>query len=56
MTDTHGYTEQLFGLCHLLGYAFMPRLADLKDQQLYCLDRGGSSSKLGSVFRGSVSI
>jgi TnpA family transposase len=25
MTDTHGYTEQLFGLCHLLGYAFMLR-------------------------------
>jgi TnpA family transposase len=33
MTDTHGYTEQLFGLCHLLGYAFMPRLADLKDHR-----------------------
>ncbi len=56
MTDTHGYTKQLFGLCHLLGYAFMPRLADLKDQQLYRLDRGGSSSKLGSVFRGTVDV
>lgn len=27
-TDTHGFTEQLFGLCHLLGYSFMPRLKD----------------------------
>src|SRR3984893_436036 len=25
-TDTHGFTEQLFGLCFLLGYSFMPRL------------------------------
>lgn len=56
MTDTHGYTEQLFGLCHLLGYAFMPRLADLKDQQLYRLDRSGASNKLAPVFRGAVDV
>ena len=34
-TDTHGYTEQLFGLCFLLGFSFMPRIKDLADQQLY---------------------
>jgi TnpA family transposase len=34
-TDTHGSTEQLFGLHFLLGYSFMPRLRDLADQQLY---------------------
>lgn len=34
-TDTHGYTETVFALCHLLGYEFMPRIRDLKDQQLY---------------------
>ena len=28
-TDTHGFTEQLFGLCYLLGYSFMPRRKDL---------------------------
>jgi hypothetical protein len=38
-TDTHGFTEQLLGLCHLLGFSFMPRLKDLKDQQLYRPDR-----------------
>jgi TnpA family transposase len=37
-TDTHGFTEQLFGLCYLLGYSFMPRLRDLADQQLYRVD------------------
>jgi TnpA family transposase len=51
-TDTHGFTEQLFGLCHLLGFSFMPRLADLKDQQLYRLDR--ASPRLASIFRGTV--
>jgi TnpA family transposase len=53
-TDTHGFTEQLFGLCHLLGFSFMPRLADLKDQQLYRLDRG--ATRLGSIFRGAVDV
>jgi len=38
-TDTHGYTEILFALCYLLGYYFMPRIRDLKDQQLYRVDR-----------------
>jgi hypothetical protein len=37
-TDTHGFSEQLFGLCYLLGFGFMPRLRDLADQQLYRLD------------------
>lgn len=38
-TDTHGYTEILFALCHLLGFYFMPRIKDLKDQQLYRIDK-----------------
>lgn len=55
-TDTHGFTEQLFGLCHLLGYSFMPRLKDLKDQQLYRLDRSTAYGDLDSVFRGTVDV
>src|SRR6266704_792229 len=39
-TDTHGYTEIVFALCHLLGFYFMPRIRDLKDQQVYRMDRG----------------
>ena len=38
-TDTHGYTEIIFALCHLLGFYFMPCIRDLKDQQLYRIDR-----------------
>jgi TnpA family transposase len=38
-TDTHGYTEIVFALCHLLGFYVMPRIRDLKDQQLYRVDR-----------------
>lgn len=38
-TDTHGYTEIVFALCHLLGFYFMPRIRDLKDQKLYRIDK-----------------
>ncbi len=38
-TDTHGYTEIIFALCPLLGFYFMPRIRDLKDQQLYRVDK-----------------
>ncbi len=38
-TDTHGYTEIIFALCHLLGFYFMPRIRDLKDQQLYRVNK-----------------
>lgn len=53
-TDTHGFTEQLFGLCHILGIAFMPRLKDLPDQQLYRLDKRTDCGPLESLFRGVV--
>ena len=38
-TDTDGYTEIIFALCYLLGYEFMPRIRDLKDQQLYRINK-----------------
>ena len=41
-TDTHGFTEQLFGLCHLLGTAFMPRLKDLPADRVADRKMGGS--------------
>ena len=53
-TDTHGYTEHLFGLCYLLGFSFMPRLRGLADQQLYKIDRGTTYGRLEPLFRGGI--
>jgi TnpA family transposase len=36
-TDTGGATDHIFGLCHLLGFRFAPRLRDIKDRRLYLL-------------------
>ena len=32
----------MFGLCHLLGYRFAPRIKDLKDRKLYTIDKPGA--------------
>ena len=53
-TDTHGYIEDLFGLCYLLGYSFMPRIRDLADQQLYRIERKAVYPDLAGLFRGGV--
>lgn len=34
-TDTHGYSEMIFGALHLVGFSFAPRIKALKRQQLY---------------------
>ena len=34
-TDTHGYTEAVFGLTHLLGFSFAPRIKGIGKQRLY---------------------
>jgi TnpA family transposase len=33
--DTHGQSEVGFAFCHLLGFALLPRLKNLKKQRLY---------------------
>lgn len=34
-TDTHGFTEAIFALMHMMGITFAPRLKNLSDQTLY---------------------
>lgn len=34
-TDTHGYTEAVFGITHLLGFSFAPRIKGIDKQTLY---------------------
>jgi TnpA family transposase len=34
-TDTAGFTDHVFGLMHLLGFRFAPRICDLADKRLY---------------------
>ena len=53
--DQHGYTDQLFGLCHLLGYSLMPRLTVSK-QTLSKLDRTKHYGPLDAVLHATVDL
>jgi TnpA family transposase len=55
-SDTHGFTEHLFGLCALLGIAFVPRLKDLPDQVLSRIDRETDYGALQPLLRGSINL
>ena len=37
-TDTHGYTDQIFALCHLFGIKFAPRIKGISDLRLFYVD------------------
>lgn len=55
-SDTHGFTEQLFGLCFLLGYSFMPRFKDLKKQKLYKPVGVQVHQDLAALFSGVIDL
>jgi len=37
-TDTHGYSEVIFAVMHLLGFSFAPRIKKIGAQRLYSVD------------------
>jgi len=53
-TDTAGYTDQVFGLTHLLGFRFAPRLRDLSDSKIYTFGKTTGFPKLEKLLRGQI--
>ena len=53
-TDTAGFTDHVFGMCHLLGHRFAPRIRDLADKKLYLPDRDGAYPALTSLVGGTI--
>jgi TnpA family transposase len=47
-SDTAGFTEHVFALCHLLGFRFAPRIRDLADQAAIRSRRGDSVASTGT--------
>ena len=46
-TDTHGYSETIFGTTHLLGISFAPRIKDFQDQTFYAFEKRKVYEELG---------
>lgn len=55
-TDTDGYTEIVFALCHLLGFSFMPRIKNLKSQQLYRPEKRPAEGPFSPLLRKTMDL
>ena len=55
-TDTAGFTDHVFGLMHLLGFRFAPRIRDLKDTKLYIPKNEEDYSGLKSMTASTLNI
>jgi len=53
-TDTAGYTDQVFGLSHLLGFRFAPRIRDISEIKLYCAGKASDYPKIESILNGRI--
>ncbi len=49
MTDTASYSDVVFGLFHMLGYRFSPRLADLGDRRFWRIDASANYGVLNGI-------
>ena len=55
-TDTAGFTDHVFGLMHLLGFRFAPRIRDLGDTKLYIPKGEAAYSALSALIGGTLNI
>jgi TnpA family transposase len=53
-TDTAGYTDQVFGLSHLLGFRFAPRLRDISDTKLYTISSPNDFPDIKGILQGKI--
>lgn len=53
-TDTAGFTDHVFALCHLLGFRFAPRIRNLADTRLYSIEKPSSYATLAPLIGGLV--
>jgi TnpA family transposase len=53
-TDTAGFTDHVFALCHLLGFRFAPRIRDLADKRLCVPGKAAQWPALSALIGGSI--
>lgn len=53
-TDTAGFTDHVFALCHLLGFRFAPRIRNVGDTRLFTVEKPGIYPTLAPLVGGSV--
>lgn len=54
MTDTASYSDVIFGLFHVLGYQFSPRLADVGEARFWRIDASADYGALNGLARQTI--
>jgi TnpA family transposase len=54
--DTHGFTDHVFAIMHLLGFKFSPRIRDLADKRLYIYGNVDDYPTLSPMIGGNINI
>lgn len=53
-TDTAGFTDHVFGMMHLLGFRFAPRIRDLADKRLFVPGKQSDYPTLSVLIGGTI--
>ncbi|MBW4040210.1 MAG: Tn3 family transposase [Acidobacteria bacterium] len=56
MTDTAGYTDTVFGIFHLLGYQFSPRIADVGGARFWRVDKKADYGLLDDLALNKINV
>lgn len=55
-TDGGGVSDHVFGICHLFGIRFAPRIPDLKDRRLYSFEKPSAYPLLEPLIAGRIDV
>jgi TnpA family transposase len=55
-TDTEGFTDQVFGATHLLGYRFAPRIRNMKKTKVFTVRKPSRYPNLATLISGRVNV
>lgn len=55
-TDTAGFTDHVFALCHLLAKRFEPRIRDLPDKKLYTIEHPSVYKALAPIIGARINL
>ena len=55
-SDTGAFTDQIFGICQLLGFRYAPRIRDLADKRLHPFEKASSYPVLESLIGDRINV
>jgi TnpA family transposase len=55
-SDTGAFTDQIFGICQLLGFRYAPRIRDLADKRLHPFEKASSYPSLEALIGDRINV